>query len=323
MSIQPIFIFSSPRAGSTLLQRVISAHAGVASASEPWVLLPQLNALRRGATRSDYPHDMAVSALADFCRTMPGGVADYRRELREFVLRLYERSAGPGASFFVDKTPPYYLIAEEILDLFPDARFVFLWRSPLSIMASIIDTWQEGRWHPTRYSDALFVGLPRLTSAYQSHADTSFAVRYEDLVAGGTPDAWPALMRYLGIPFEPQALERFREVPLNGRMGDRSSAAYPALTAEPTAKWQRTLANPLRKEWGRRYLRWLGADRLAVMGYELEKLLGELDAAPRSSRGLGTDTVRLCEALALEPVRALARRAGVGRAGVPLTLLRA
>jgi Sulfotransferase family len=321
VSVRPIFIFSSPRAGSTLVQRVISAHAGVASASEPWLLLPHLNALRADARRADYPQRLAASALGDFCRTLPGGVADYRQELREFILRLYERSAGPDARFFLDKTPPYYLIVEEIVELFPEAAFVFLWRNPLSIMASIIESWQGGHWHPSRYSDALFVGLPRLTSTYTAHADVSFGVRYEDLV-GEESGPWMQLMDYLGIVFEPQALEGFRDVALDGRMGDTSGARYAGISAEPTAKWQRTLANPLRKAWSRRYLRWLGGERLAVMGYDLAELLAQLDAAPGTARGLGHDAARLGEALALEPARALAHRVGVSKPGVLLTLLR-
>ena len=36
----PIFIFSLPRAGSTLLQRVLMGHPEIASIAEPWLLLP-------------------------------------------------------------------------------------------------------------------------------------------------------------------------------------------------------------------------------------------------------------------------------------------
>jgi hypothetical protein len=32
--------------------------------------------------------------------------------------------------------------------------------------------------------------------------------------------------------------------------------------------------------WCRRYLDWIGSDRLATMGYDLQTLLAELDAVP-------------------------------------------
>ena len=323
MAICPIFIFSNPRAGSTLVQRVIAAHDGVATTSEPWLLLPHLYALREEGLVAEYPHRVGVAALREFCEELPDGVDDYRRELHDFVLRIYERAADPDSRYFLDKTPPYYFIADEIMRLFPEGRFVFLWRNPLSVMASTIETWLDGRWHPTAYSDGLFVGMPRLVSSYLANRDAAFAVRYEDLVGGGTVQ-WEALMRYLGIEFEPAALERFGEVDLAGQMGDRAGRErYTALSTEPTQKWKKTLANPLRRTWARHYLRWLGDERLAVMGYDRAQIMREMDALPLSFRGIGPDLARLGQAIALEPARAFSRRLGVGSPSVLMELARA
>lgn len=322
MSVRPIFIFSSPRSGSTLLQRVIAAHAGVATVSEPWLLLPHLGALHAASGRGKDPQALAATALHDFCAALPNGEADYRRALRDFILRLYSEAAGPDARYFLDKTPPYYLIAEEIIDLFPEARFVFLWRNPLSIIASIIETWQEGRWHPTQYSDALFSGLPKLICAYQGHSEISHVARYEDLVRGD-PAPWEGIMGYLDVPFERGALESYPEVPLHGQMGDTTGARYDGLSEEPTTQWRRTLANPLRREWARRYLRWLGSERLAAMGYDIDELQDQLRNTPRSIAGLAGDARQLAQALALEPARSVARRTGRGGPSVLLPLLHA
>src|ERR1700761_6697226 len=46
-----------------------------------------------------------------------------------------------------------------------EGRFVFLWRNPLSTVASMIETWPP--WRPTMFRDELFVGLPRLIDAYE------------------------------------------------------------------------------------------------------------------------------------------------------------
>lgn len=37
-----IFIVSQPRSGSTLLQRILSAHSQICTTSEPWLALPLL-----------------------------------------------------------------------------------------------------------------------------------------------------------------------------------------------------------------------------------------------------------------------------------------
>ena len=39
--------------------------------------------------------------------------------------------------------------------------------------------------------------------------------------------------------------------------------------------------------------RWIGAERLAVMGYDLEALLADLRGAPGRLRGTGSDVTRM------------------------------
>ncbi len=308
MAVQPIFIFSLPRSGSTLVQRVIAAHEGVATASEPWVLLPYMYAFKQEGVIAEYDHPQMVRAIQDFCRQLPGGEADYRRQLREFVLGLYERASGPDALYFLDKTPPYGLVASEIMELFPDGRFVFLWRNPIGVIASIIETLNGGRWHPTLFRGDLFVGLPRLVAAFEANRSRVHAVRFEDLL-GGDERRWRQLMDYLGIDFDPRSLDRFSEVQLNGRMGDPTGIKqYASLSADPLEKWRGVLANPLRLAWCRRYLQFLGAERLATMGYELDELLEQLSSQPLNASGVVNDLGGLARDLAREPLRARMHR---------------
>jgi hypothetical protein len=314
MGIQPIFLFSVSRSGSTLVQRIIGAHEGVATASEPWLLLPHAYTLRRQGVDAEYVHPLLVAAIEDFCEGLPGGSDDYVEELRGFVLRLYEKAAGDGAAYFLDKTPPYCLVAEEIMRLFPEGKFVFLWRNPLSVVASMIETW--GPWYPTFMSSDLFIGLPRLIAAYEANRVRVHAARFEDL-SGGEEAEWRALMGYLGIEFEPDALAGFAQVELGGRMGDPTGRReYSALSSEPQQKWKRTLANPLRREWCRRYLRFLGRGRLAAMGYDMDRIVSELDAQPRSFESVLPDLWQAMKDVAKEPVRVRTRGRRVGTPSV-------
>ena len=52
--IRPIFIFSLPRAGSTLVQRVLAAHDDIATTSEPWILLPFLFSTKEQGVYAEY-----------------------------------------------------------------------------------------------------------------------------------------------------------------------------------------------------------------------------------------------------------------------------
>lgn len=319
--IQPVFIFSISRSGSTLLQRIIAAHDGVATASEPWLLLPHAYTLRPRGVDAEYLHHGMVQAVEDFCAELPGGSREYKDAMHDFALRLYGAAAGDGARFFVDKSPPYCLVAQEIMDLFPEGRFVFLWRNPLSIVASIIETWEP--WHPTIYRDDLFVGLPRLVSAYSANRAIAHAVRFEELLTDERAP-WEALMAYIGLDFDPAALRAFATVRLNGRMGDPTGVGrYTKLSSEPQEKWRATLANPLRKAWCSRYLRFLGPDRLAVMGYDHEQLQHELRTQPTTLDALLPDVGRLIKDVAKEPVRVRTRNRRVGAPNVIRVLLSA
>jgi hypothetical protein len=318
MAIEPIFIFSVPRSGSTLVQRIIAAHDGVATVSEPWLALPLAYTFRSRGLSGEYPHPLLVNAIEDFCAELPGGREDYRQALRECILGLYEKAAGE-ARYFLDKSPPYCLVAEEIMDLFPEGKFVFLWRNPLSVVASIIETWEP--WRPAMFRDDLFIGLPRLVAAYARKRERAHAVRFEDLVSGDER-RWAQLMEYLEIEFKPQTLSRFAEVKLNGRMGDPTGQSrYSSLSAEPQQKWKQTLVNPLRRAWCRRYLGFLGDERLATMGYDRSEILRELDAQPLSTKALLPDLGRLVEDVAKELVRVRTRSPHIGGPNVIRELL--
>ncbi|HEX5147082.1 MAG TPA: sulfotransferase [Conexibacter sp.] len=302
--ITPVFVLSAPRSGSTLVQRVLSVHRDVATASEPWLLLPLLAPLRERFPPGGRWHVQVSQALHDFTATLPGGADDYRAAMRAAALRLYRDAAGPQPRFYLDKTPPYALLADELLATFPDARVLILWRNPLAVVASIVETFCGGRWRPDDYAVSLFAGLDALVAAARRHAGRVVTARFEQLV-GGDPDVWRATAGALGLPFDERALAEFGGVRLDGRLGDPTGVrAYGALSSQPLEKWRATLAPPLRRAWCRRYLRWIGADRLAAMGYALDELLAQLDALPPAHVTTPRDAADLARAFARDAVRA-------------------
>lgn len=288
----PLFLFSLPRSGSTLAQRILAAHPSIATTSEPWVLLPYLYTLKDRGTYTEYNHRALVRAVEDFCGALPGGREDYLAEIREFALRLYEKASPEGTSYFLDKTPRYHLISEEIIAAFPEGRFLLLWRNPLAVAASIMESWANGRWNLYRYKVDLFDGVENLVRTYERHADAIYTMRYEELITD--PErSWGGVFRYMDLPFDRSVLDTFGDVELAGRMGDRSGR-FVGVSDKPAEGWKRTFNNPVRKSWGRRYLRWIGRERLAVMGYDLDHLLSELEGIPKSYHRVGSDLGRGC-----------------------------
>jgi hypothetical protein len=107
-------------------------------------------------------------------------------------------------------------------------------------------------------------------------------------------------------------------------MGDPTGRKeYLALSSEPEGKWRETLASPIRREWARRYLGFLGPERIATMGYDHDEMLSELAALPTDFGPLLGDAGRTLADLVKEPIRVRTRRRRLGEPNVIRELLRA
>jgi hypothetical protein len=292
--LKPLFIFSLPRSGSTLLQRVLAADSQISSVAEPWVLLPFVYALRDQGVRAEYSHHWANVALKDFIRELPDGKQDYLSAVGSMMRELYQKTAkNKDAHFFLDKTPRYELIVDEVIDIFPDGKFIVLWRNPLAIIASIVETWGGGQWDVSMCEVDLFDGMVNLIEAYQARHEKILAVQYESFLQSPEKEL-SRIAEYLKLKFEPDVLKNFYKVSFSGELGDSTGVRdYKAVDTAPLEKWKTVINNPLRKRWCRRYLRWLGEERLKVMGYDLTELLRELDSTGTSLNNLFADIFRL------------------------------
>ena len=274
--VKPVFIFSLPRSGSTLVQRVLGACDAVSTVSEPWVLLSLLANSSPNGTYARYYHGRVVRGVEDFISQLPRGKESYDEALRNFALDLYSRAASENSTYFLDKTPRYHTVSHKIIELFPDGKFVFLWRNPLSVISSMIETWGEGKWNLYLLKVDLFLGLEQLVQTYEKYEGKVWSLRYEDLVTD--ENSWVELFRYLDLRYDKSLLSSFSRVELGGRYGDKTGVKeYDEISSDPLTKWTKTIQNPIRKWWVRRYLKWIGARRLETMGYNIQGLLGELD----------------------------------------------
>lgn len=133
--------------------------------------------------------------------------------------------------------PALPLHPAELLDAFPDARFVWLWRNPLAVVASLLETFRGGRFELWLFKPDLRDAIDRMVRAYDPSDPRIAAVRYEDLVQGDD-EPWRALFARLDLPWDASVLDRFRETELRGRYGDRwGHARYAGLAADRVDGW--------------------------------------------------------------------------------------
>lgn len=287
MSVTPLFIFSLPRSGSTLLQRMLSESSDVATTSEPWLLLPLLSMKYSNGTYADYGYHLAQQGVSSFTKALDTDEA-FNEELKALVLRLYDRASSEEATYFLDKTPRYHTLSSSILDLFPEARAIILWRSPLSIVASMMETWAGGAWNLYQYPLDLYSGLESLVKLKRQQRSNVLSITYEELALK------PAAVRNKVGSFLNIELHDTENAPpvISGELGDPMQGQYDKISRVPLTKWKKTLNNPFRKWWMRRYLNWIGADRLSAMGYDLDILLNKLDEVPTTKEKLLSDLIR-------------------------------
>ncbi len=297
----PIFIFSLPRSGSTLLQRILAAHSQIATVSEPWIALPQVYAFRDSGIVTEYRQDWYLTAFEDFVAQLPGGMVSYRQAVASFLSRLYDMASPNQERYFLDKTPRYHLIINELADLFPEAKLVFLWRNPLDVAASIMTSWAGGRWNLPSYEIDLYRGLRNLTTGFEHFKNRAIAIRYEDLVADAVA-VRDTVCGYLELPFEPVSESELMQTSFKGRFGDQTGTIkYDSVSPDSVGKWKSCFQNPLRRRWAQRYIHWMGKESLDVMGYDQVSLLAEISALRMSGKQIFADLRRTMPRLNLQP----------------------
>lgn len=237
---EPVFIFSAPRSGSTLLRAILGSHSGLYAPPE----LP----LKQLEVRAD---TQWIKASMDGLQL---GVEDLEHMLWDRVLaESLQRSGKPR---LVVKTPSNVLIWDRIAVCWPDAKFVYLLRHPAAVVASLHSSFDPG-WHPGKDGsvDESVAKVVRYMTVLQQAREVraGFTVRYEELTA--TPDTIVReLCDFLGVPFEPAMLDygQFEHDGFTAGLGDSSlnirsgriqpaaplPAQTPAELADICASWE-------------------------------------------------------------------------------------
>lgn len=248
----PLFIFALPRSGSTLLQKMLMTSPNISSANEPWILLPLLSMRIECSKKTNYSHAKSVVAINDFIGRNPGGEDIYREGLRRFVLEMYNTYSINSTQYFLDKTPRYYLIIPEILNLFPDAKFIFLFRNPIEILNSKLRTWHSNRFKGMHdYHIDITEGFRLLANGTKLLDKRAHYLSYQELI--NNPDQQISrIAEYLNLSSWPSPTI-MDGVELKGRLGDPNilnNTEYNRIRNKKNEQeqWKETFNTKLRKK---------------------------------------------------------------------------
>src|SRR5438270_1322112 len=191
----PIFIVGMPRAGSTLVEQILSSHSLIEGTSE----LPDIPAL--------------AHKLGHYPKSILEASADERRELGEEYLKRAGVQRRTDRPFFIDKLPNNWLFVPFIQLILPNAKIIDARRHPLACCLS------NFRQHFAR-GQAFTYSLEHVGLYYadyvrlMAHVDAVLPgrvhrVTYERMV-DDTEAEVRALLDYCGLEFEPGCLEFYR-----------------------------------------------------------------------------------------------------------------
>jgi hypothetical protein len=276
-----VFIISQPRAGSTLLQRVLGTHYDMAISSEPWLMLHPVYGLRDKGIKTDYSADWAVKGVSEFLENYTDGPEVYEDGIRAFAQSIYANAMSKaGKQWFIDKTPRYLLILDDLLRLFPQAKFIFLLRNPLSVLASIVNTQiSHDLYTLERFREELLDGPGNMLKAIDQLGDQAIVIRYEDFVVK-PEEHTQSICAAIGIEYQPGMVDYSGSEPVKGFMQDRTGVQQHDRPSESRIEsWRQLLTDPQQIHFAQSYLRALGRDTVEQLGYNYDELNDAIRAA--------------------------------------------
>ncbi|HJP69207.1 MAG TPA: sulfotransferase [Sphingomicrobium sp.] len=203
-SAEPIFIVGLPRAGSTLLEQILSSHSQVEGTLElPNILslVHRIDGRRRVGEEANYPANLVDLTREQFAEFGEAFIRD---------TRIHRKAGKP---FFIDKMPNNFRHIGLIKLILPNAKIIDARREPLGCCFSgFKQLFAEGQ--------EFTYGLEQVGHYYHDYVKLMrhwdrvlpgqvLHVQYEDVVADIETQV-RRMLDFLGLPFEPACVDFHR-----------------------------------------------------------------------------------------------------------------
>ncbi|HEV7746371.1 MAG TPA: sulfotransferase [Pyrinomonadaceae bacterium] len=194
-----IFVFSLPRAGSTLLRLLLDTHPSICCPGE----------LDLGNLVERLHHSLYFSSgqLLEGDETERSAwTARQVRTTIEGFMKPYAKAK--GKQLWAEKTPANLAHAEALKRTFPDAAFLCLHRHPLDLIRSGFESTRFGKlkfdlWDYQSGVDFCVEQTQALLQFEKANPNRCFRLRYEDIVQDG-PAILAQAFHFLGLESDPE-----------------------------------------------------------------------------------------------------------------------
>ena len=241
----PVFIVGSGRSGNTLLRRLLMAGGEVYIPPETYVLGRILSDVRRLSPWADWHATVSLVlghfALSEDFDTFPTSslrpvkvaleaLPEKRRSLAAILDAFYQhmaRAAGSEAHVWGDKTPLNAVVLDELIEVFPKARVIWMYRDGYDVTASYL---AMGRYaDPVSAAERWVRSNEACAACARARPEQVHRIRYEDLVADPRA-ALATLCAWLGLRYDDEMVNC---LPATGSLGDTTRHAHHAQVHQP------------------------------------------------------------------------------------------
>ena len=281
-----VFLISQPRSGSTLLQMILAGNPEIATTSEPWIALHPISAFHDDAIDPQYGANQAKQALFEFLKGSGVSIAFYKKQVSTFLRSLYSQAiTHQDKKYFLDKTPRYYYIIDDLYYLFPKAKFIILFRNPLAILNSVLKTWVKDDYSLlVNNFDDLMIAPQKLVHFCREMPQSCFSVHYEKLVSD--PEMVTGnLCDFLGIRYTQEMIDYGKRDDPEWKYGDQIGIKKSSRPFGKSAdKWKNGFEDSRDKMLAFSYLDALGKPLIGDMGYAYDEIISSIGVRPSDSK---------------------------------------
>jgi len=278
---RPIFIIGSERSGTTLVLAVLACHPRIAVPEVTWYyprFRPYLHTygdLGIDGNFKTLAHEMAYGLRVPFWRMPDANPATFGDEIAARAAEIEQSFAGVFAAMFEcyarhvnkprwgEKTPGNVFYIDRILEDFPNAQFVYIYRDCRDASAEFIDS-QFGPTNAYTAAEMWRDGQQAVKPFRESlGTDQWFNLKYEDFVRAPV-DHLKRLCGFLGEDYD-DALMEFHTTPMAQRRGktrDNWALAHP-ITDRHVGLYKNQLSIEQQ-----RIMAWVAGDLMRDLGYD-------------------------------------------------------
>ena len=274
MAESPLFITGYMRSGTTLLGNIVDRHPDISIFVESffipryyytqavfWPLSREANRARLAKAVATEPRSVVNGLEIDEFGVARESEPDVSSVIDAVMTRW---AAGRGSRRWGDKSPGYLTKLPVLLRMFPDARFVHIYRDGRDVLLSVRGLLDYNGWdgNAARVARDWAESLSQARAFGRRHPDRYMEVQYEQLI-GAPARVIERLTEFAGLSFDPSMLETTRPAQLHPALATWDDV-NDAINPNNFAKWKKK-ADPEDVAT----FEYMAGDRLREFGYDL------------------------------------------------------